>query len=117
MTIKPPSLLQTPMKKLWPGGSIHLHLGAPLLYGMLRAVTAARSGSGCFEACGGGWSARQAARGCCEVEVRGDGRRESVCATRGGCRALTMTIAKADELPVHIRKGVGNQKNRGGYIW
>ena len=26
-------------------------------------------------------------------------------------------IEKADELPVHNRKGVGNQKNRGGYIW
>ena len=25
-------------------------------------------------------------------------------------------IAKADELPVHNRKWVGNQKNRGGYI-
>jgi len=26
-------------------------------------------------------------------------------------------IGKADELPVHNRKWVGNQTNRGGYIW
>ena len=56
------------MNKLWPCGPIQLHLGAPLLYGMLRAVTAACGVSGCFEACGGGWSAWQAARGCCEVK-------------------------------------------------
>jgi hypothetical protein len=34
---------------------------------------------------------------------------------RFGC--ISFTIGKADELPVHNRKWVGNQTNRGGYIW
>jgi hypothetical protein len=62
------------MQKLWPGAPFQLYFRAPLLYGMLRAAAAACSVSGCFEACGGGWSARQAARGCCEVRG-GAGRR------------------------------------------
>ena len=83
------------MKKLWPSACapIHLHLGAPLLYGMLRAVTAACSVSGCFEACVGGGMERAA--GCARL-LRGEGGEggagESVYATRGGCRALRMLV-------------------------
>ena len=71
------------MKRLWPRAPIHLYFRAPLLYGMLRAVTAACSVSGCYEACGGGWSARL---------LRGEGGRAAgkVFVRRGGCRTLRM---------------------------
>ncbi len=54
------------MRKLWPCGPTHLHLGAPLLYDMLRAaagcgrLAAEKRG---FEACGAGWSALVCDRG------------------------------------------------------
>ena len=89
------------MKKLWPCAprAIHLHLGAPLSYGMLLAAAAACSGSGCFEACGGGWSALQAARGCCEV--RG-GR-----AARG--KVFVRRAAAAERCACWRRRGEGEE--------
>jgi hypothetical protein len=69
------------MRKLWPCGPTHLHLGALLLYDMLRA--AAGGGSGCFEACGAGWSARlQRGEGGGVAAWEG----KCLCAAGGCCR-------------------------------
>jgi len=60
------------MRRLWPCGPTHLHLGAPLLYGMLRAAAAAHAAAAALKRV-----ARDGARGCSEVGARG---RASVCA-------------------------------------
>jgi hypothetical protein len=60
------------MRKLWPCGPTHLNLGAPLLYGMLRAAAAAAcSGGCCFEACV--WGGTERAAGGARLLQRGEG--------------------------------------------